>query len=275
MTVVLFVHGVGGPTPDWEQPLLSHLATVGLDAEIRPVTLQYEELLRRRGLILRSAPPPERARRSRSRRGREAAKYERRRERLAGAVAGWPGVVGPPRLRVPNVLSGEALVRLPVLNMRQAGHYRHSAEVRDSVLDRLAGAISAAGEAPIIVAHSLGSVVALDALHARDIRVGLLVTVGSPLGIGRFWGSAWEDCADFPFDRLGSWLNVVNLRDPIPWQRGVSGRFPPAVDAYVDCGTTVVGPSGVHNPVLYTGSGPVLAAIEAHVAASLAAPSSR
>lgn len=53
----------------------------------------------------------------------------------------------------------------------------------------------------VVLAHSLGSVVAYEALWARpDLRVELLVTLGSPLGI-----------PDVVFDRL----------DPLPNGRGV------------------------------------------------------
>jgi hypothetical protein len=64
----------------------------------------------------------------------------------------------------------------------------------------------------VVVAHSLGSVVAYEALHARpDLEVDLLVTVGSPLGL-----------PEVVFDSL----------DPEP--RGGRGATPPGVRRWVN-----------------------------------------
>lgn len=271
VTNVVFVHGVGGPTSDWHEPLVRHLSASGVD-QMRPSTVRYDDLLQCRQLIIRAArdlEPVEQddsvavAERERARQG-----YMTRRQELADAVAASPDCVPAPRVKPPPLLLGEALVRLPVLNMRQAGHYRHNAGARDAVLDRLADALIQAGDDTVVVAHSLGSVIAVDALHSRDVRIGLLITIGSPLGLGRFWCGRWAGDEDFPHHRVGSWLNVVNLRDPVPWQRGVSRRFPAAVDAFIEVRAGVAGVGGVHDPVVYTGSGPALLAVHRHLGAT-------
>ena len=94
--------------------------------------------------------------------------------------------------------------------------------------------------------------VALDALHVRDIKVKLLVSFGSPLGQRDFWGKLWQDPATFPYDRLGSWLNIVNLNDPVTWKRGASHRFPQALDTYISAGDGLMGPMNYHDAATYT-----------------------
>lgn len=279
VNAVVFIHGVGGPAPDWDEPIRGQLEVSEASPIPELVTFRYDDLLCGPGWLLRedsaaAAPvafgagssPADGNRRHRD---QERLAFLDRRQRLAEIVAASPEAVAGPRFTPPIFALGEALVRLPALNMRQAGHYRYRPEVRESVLDRLENTLADCGDGAVVLAHSLGSVVALDALHTRDIRIGLLVTIGSPLGIGRFWAKPWDDLECFPYHRIGSWLNVVNRRDPVPWFRGVSRRFPPAVDVFVDQGSGVAGLGRVHDPVLYVGSGPVLAAIAASVAVSI------
>ena len=101
----------------------------------------------------------------------------------------------------------------------------------------------------------------LDALHVHDVGVDLLVTIGSPLGIDLRWGHEWVGGAGFPHHRIGSWLNVVNTRDPIPWTWGVVERFPDAVDAFITAGRLPMGPGGAHDPATYLSSNVVVRAI--------------
>ena len=88
-----------------------------------------------------------------------------------------------------------------------------------------------------------------------------MVTISSSLGAGHFWCERWEGERLFPYDRVSGWLNVVNLRDFIPWQRGASWRFPTTVDVFMNAGKGVAGPGSVHDAGTYTGSAPVIAAI--------------
>ncbi len=266
----MFIHGVGGPTSDWHEPLTGYLIGAGIN-DVRHSTVRYDDLLQCRQLIIRAtrdlAPIDGLDDREDCERSEARCDFMVRRTQLADLVATAPDGVSPPWVRPPPLILGEAMVRLPLLNMRQAGHYRHNAGARDAVLNRLAEQLRAAGDDVIVVAHSLGSVIALDALHARDVRVGLLVTIGSPLGLGRFWCQRWAGDDRFPHHRLGAWLNVVNLRDPVPWQRGIARRFPAAVDSFIDIGAGLAGLGGVHDPAVYTGSGPARLAVQQHLSA--------
>jgi len=108
--------------------------------------------------------------------------------------------------------------------------------------------------------------VALDALRTQDITVDALITIGSPLGIDPGWRRTPIDPAEFTGIEIGTWLNVVNTRDPIVWGRGVSEHYPQALDAYITTGLLPFGPGGAHDPATYLGS-----ALVGQVLASLAA----
>jgi hypothetical protein len=88
----------------------------------------------------------------------------------------------------------------------------------------------------VVIAHSLGSVIAVDALRlSSDSGAPTLITVGSPLGmqaiqsrLRRPAGAA--DAADAPPD-VSRWLNVYDPGDPVAAAGGLS-RIWPAVEDY-------------------------------------------
>jgi hypothetical protein len=122
--------------------------------------------------------------------------------------------------------------------------------VRDSVATTIAST-SAADQPRVVLAHSLGSVVAYETLWARpDLQVDLLVTFGSPLGM-----------PDVIFDRLDPapvagrgqrppgvrrWINIADPGDIIAIPRGLAGSF-----AGIDADLTA--PVGVFNAHKVTG----------------------
>ena len=107
-------------------------------------------------------------------------------------------------------------------------------------------AVVAAGCGVRIVKH--GNRAASSASGSADVLEALGVDLSLPPG------------------RVGAWLNVVNTRDPIPWNRGAGERFPDAVDAFITDGRLPVGPGGAHDPATYTGSDLVAAAVIAAAA---------
>ncbi len=279
MAEVLFVHGVGGPVPGWDRALQAALAkrlatdpganTSSHGAGDLPSmrTVRYDDVFESDPGQLDSAAW-EVGRREGTARA-EFRERQRSLERLVDRVARGPGGTdGEGRLRLPSVIPGEMVVRWPFAGMSHARAYRHDLSARDRARARVASAVASADGPRIVMAHSLGSVVVLDALHVHDVRVDLLVTIGSPLGIDRNWGSLWVGGQGFPHHRIGSWLNVVNTRDPIPWTRGVSARFPDAVDAFITAGRLPVGPGGAHDPATYTSSDVVVEAVVDTLAAA-------
>jgi hypothetical protein len=64
----------------------------------------------------------------------------------------------------------------------------------------------------VIVAHSLGTVVALDTLPFLPAHQSIdLITLGSPLGLPRFSGRLAQLRHQFPYEQIRTW---VNLREP-------------------------------------------------------------
>jgi hypothetical protein len=111
------------------------------------------------------------------------------------------------------------------------------------------------GSEIVLLGHSLGSVVGLDLIRHLPPKtyVRLFVSLGSPLSTPGLWPFLRGLKDDFPYDRVGSWVNVVDGRDPVAGWRRVSAAFPMALDAPVRLG-------GSHEVVGYF-SNPALAAV--------------
>jgi hypothetical protein len=95
-------------------------------------------------------------------------------------------------------------------------------EIRGRVTDKLSLGAEAAGDEPhVIVAHSMGTVMAYDCLKRHDPvpRVDGLVTLGSPLGLDEIqdaFAPEWSRDDGFPSRKLvGSWYNVFDRLDPV------------------------------------------------------------
>jgi hypothetical protein len=108
--------------------------------------------------------------------------------------------------------------------------------------EELAGAIRAVvvdsigGGCRVLVAHSLGSVVAFDTLSRNpDVRVDTLVTLGSPLAMRavttRLRGSASEAVPAAIPGQLRRWVNIFDPADPVA-AAGVMHRVWPASQDY-------------------------------------------
>lgn len=94
--------------------------------------------------------------------------------------------------------------------------YRNSPAMRHRVLGCVLEQLDGASDI-VIIAHSLGSVVAVDLLSRlpAHIHVERLVTIGSPLGreaITKQWNERLRR-SSFPHHRVGSWLNVWSPHD--------------------------------------------------------------
>ncbi len=265
-TTAVFLHGVGGAMPGWDDALRERLRQLPGAVEITSVEVGFDDLIDRPGAIRRRRSDHLHEPFLGEDRSDSRLRYQRRQGALRRAIWDSPDRVGSPSTVLPVFIPGELMVRLPVLGMRQAGHYRHNDDLRATVLDRVADRIEEIDGPVVLLAHSLGSVVALDALHTRGVSVELLVSFGSPLGVRDFWGKRWQDPATFPYDRLGGWLNVVNVKDPVVWGRGASERFPQAIDAFISAGQGLTGKLNFHDAATYTGAELTSRAVAAAIA---------
>lgn len=120
----------------------------------------------------------------------------------------------------------------------QAVAFKESAARRKAIFGRLVDALPRNTDL-VIVAHSLGSVVAADLLYYLPpaCHLKLLITAGSPLGIGELRGHLDRRKHRFPFEVTGPWLNLVGAEDFVTGYRGLSQHFPEPLDLFIDSGS--------------------------------------
>lgn len=247
MTAVLaYLHGVGGVRPGWAEGLLSQ---EGLHS-VRVVAPSYASILSETpepGGYVPGTDAPALLDLVEVSADQRAA-YRVRQQALAARAAACTDVV-PTGLAWPPILPRPS--RWPVLDLLesparfiagldQARRYVRDPRLRRRVLKHVHAGLDSAVQAgapdadtgPIVlVGHSLGAIVALDLFAELDYRVDLLVTLGAPLGHADIAERLTDRGVDV--SRLGGWLNVVHLLDPVPLGRGAAALFPAATDVYL------------------------------------------
>lgn len=140
-----------------------------------------------------------------------------------------------------GVLPDEALnlvaPKLASQVLKEVGSYCKSRPRRTACLQKVLSHVPENGDV-VIIAHSLGSVLALDLLYHLPpaVDVKLFITVGSPLGLEVSRNHLRRLRDRFPAERMGPWLNVVGQWDPVAAGRGIGTHFPEALDVFVDTG---------------------------------------
>jgi len=103
-------------------------------------------------------------------------------------------------------------------------------EAGQEIRDRVSAAIPG-GEPIVVLAHSLGTVVAYDVLASRDdLDVRLLLTLGSPLGVGNVQeriGDRSGPPARIPA-HVAAWENRCDPLDPVALEPTLADEFVPA-----------------------------------------------
>ena len=250
--VLAYLHGVGGVRPGWAEGLLGAVSNARIIApsyaSVFAEETPSEETLSEEA---RSEETPSEEMRSDSPAATrphpvdatDRSAYLRRQRDLADRIAqcndvvpqgvAWPvALPRPERWPITQVL--DSPVR-HVGGLDQARRYLQQPRLRARVVDHLRARLSIVltdqPGSTVIIGHSLGAIVALDLLAELDHPIDLLVTIGAPLG----HPDIAERLADRGVDvsRLGGWVNVVHLADPIAFGRGAAGMFPAAVDAYL------------------------------------------
>ncbi len=136
-----------------------------------------------------------------------------------------------------RIFAGLAMRSL-VFDLKQVRRYFTEDDVRDAVQARVLDELDRDGEIRAVIAHSLGSVVAYEALAARPDRpVGALVTLGSPLGVRHLvfdrlraakgpasgsWPGAWPG-------GVRTWTNIADAGDVVALVKDLSPLFGPQV----------------------------------------------
>ncbi len=230
---VVYLHGMGGARSTWADSLGVHADVIAPD---------YSDLLSDAHATLVTSRARMRTRdvRDDSTVAAERLHYLTRQRALADVVhaagealppgSSWPAMLPHPA-RLPDRLPLPRVLRSPVFGIDQVGRYLDDPVRRASVLDRVREALRDAEPPVVVLAHSLGSVVAIDLMADLPCDIALLVTLGSPLG-HQAVADAMSPSA-FPYERIGAWANLVHLLDPVPFGRGLADRYPAAHDVYL------------------------------------------
>jgi hypothetical protein len=234
---LVYLHGIGADHDDaWRDVMSTALVEAGYPGldEVDCRAPKYPNTLRYPSDEHHDLPPQTWAHLSSSERDDLRWRVERATgdlERTLGAhAAGW----GVPLAAetVPAVMKA----------VPQARRYLEDEDTRANTLHRVLSALPDSG--PIVVlAHSLGTVVAADLLTRLPpgIEVVGVVTVGSPAGIlGVHRGSDRLEVLREPLPQVAWWLNVWGNSDPVTGLRGISHRFPWVLDIVLP---------GVHHPM--------------------------
>jgi pimeloyl-ACP methyl ester carboxylesterase len=149
----------------------------------------------------------------------------------------------------------EWVTRFLMNRMPEIQRYRAQPEVRAAVRARCLEQLPK-GDL-LVVAHSLGSVVAFDLLHylPKDSHVELLLTIGSPMA-----RRPWRDTLDefrgqFPTGLVTTWVNLVNKGDWVTAGDGIHLWYPQAIDTFASLGL------GLHGETHYLACEPAGVAI--------------
>lgn len=172
------------------------------------------------------------------------------------AAAIDPAVPGPEartRLRTPYLIQRALHVlshvrffaglaeHVMISNVRQARLYLTDSAIRQAARDRVAQAVTAGTR--VVVAHSLGSVVAYETLHRHAAAADLtLVTLGSPLGVRNLvfdrldpapvaagTADAGGEAGRWPLGRwpkpVATWVNVADRGDVVALAKRLAPLF--------------------------------------------------
>lgn len=119
-----------------------------------------------------------------------------------------------------------------IFDLKQVRRYLNEPEVRREARERVKAAISP--ETRVVIAHSLGSVIAYEALCADPAsQVEVFVTLGSPLGIRNL---IFDKLDPAPRDGLGMWppgvkhwVNIADRGDVVALVKDLGAGFGPDV----------------------------------------------
>lgn len=241
---ICFVHGVTtarfGFEPAWGSILDETLALNGFERPsahgIQFVTVDYRDVFEQ--------PPNDEGMPDRTdgtlteeQRANLQSEYSVRQQAVLSAISEYFAVVPGPRLdTIPETQAEHAaeLASLMWSPLRaQANAYSNDPKLREAIIRRVRAQLPKRGHI-VIIAHSLGSVVALDLIPRlpRGVTVSL-ITIGSPLSIKSNWEHVEFSGQNFPADRMRMWVNVFDAIDPVTVGRGVSERFNEATDVQV------------------------------------------
>jgi len=123
------------------------------------------------------------------------------------------------------------------LLFKDANRYRRRTSRRYAVLERICTAVPDTGDL-VVIAHSLGSVVARDLIYhlPPKLRLRLLITIGTPLALRPMREHLEDANRRFPYEIMGPWINIVGAGDVVTGSRGLSQIYGQALDLFINTG---------------------------------------
>jgi pimeloyl-ACP methyl ester carboxylesterase len=143
--------------------------------------------------------------------------------------------------------------RLPGFNLDQVRRYVKNEGLRGAILRHILDQLPTSGNI-MLLAHSLGSVIAIDLLDhlPEKLRVRRFITLGSPANNDAVHSGSARLLKKFPYSRADDWTNFFSVRDVVPMGRGLASIFSGAQDFAIDIPGVNVHPAERHltNPAV-------------------------
>ncbi|UZJ24877.1 hypothetical protein RHODO2019_17545 [Rhodococcus antarcticus] len=252
MRTLVYLHGIGKANSDWLSSLNRSLVQQGIPAIEQPAVAAptYADILGDNGheadvpAMTYRVDDDDGARRD----------FERRQAALYRRLSAQPGVRGFGFRHLADGMVGagaDVALGVDLGVLRQVNNYVCSEGVRGAVLRRILSHIPTRGEI-VLVAHSLGSVIAIDLLDhlPPSIHVSRFITIGSPANVDSLHKSSERLLKKFPYARVDDWTNFFGPRDIVPAGRGLARHFPGAQDFEVDIGVAHGAAKYLEQPVI-------------------------
>ncbi|QJB31471.1 hypothetical protein HF329_09215 [Chitinophaga oryzae] len=130
-----------------------------------------------------------------------------------------------------GALSSKDLVR----KIHEVWGFLHNADIKSAVLERVFKTITP--DTRIVIGHSMGSIVAYEAICRLNLELDVLVTVGSPLGIRNL---VFDKLTPKPHGGRGQWpggvkhwINIADAGDIVALEKKLAPFFGPVSDKMV------------------------------------------
>ncbi len=122
-----------------------------------------------------------------------------------------------------------------IFGLKQVRHYLYDKELKHKILQRVTDKVSL--DTKVIIGHSLGSVVAYEALCANlQWNVHTLVTLGSPLGIQNLIFNALTPTPENGrgvWPNVTQWFNIADKGDIVALEKELAPHFGSVTDQLV------------------------------------------
>jgi hypothetical protein len=140
--------------------------------------------------------------------------------------------------------------RFLVAALRQVTLYLTDPEIRQTAQQRVLALVDA--DTKVIIAHSLGTVVAFEALHRVDQPVPLLITLGSPLGMRTLIHGRLRPQPTSVPPTAKRWVNIADRDDLVASTLDLTPLFAGG-DGVLENHSTVDNGSKPHEATYYLG----------------------